>query len=262
MNYSQQLAVVEGLFIPPETEMRMDCPFCHNRNTLIINTTNNALSWYCFHASCSAKGNKRKEKDMQYVARTFKQTQDTTVKHFTVPDSFKSVYSSEKAKQYLHKNNCWEAVAWGRADIKYDVKQDRVVFMIKDPKDNKYVGAIGRGLNAQVYPKWYMYTDKSIPFKCGECKDAVIVEDCASACAVSNVLTGIAILGTSLVESHKKYIKPYRKLYVALDPDATVSSFKITNELRFHGFINVHVKQIKDDLKYFSTKQIEKIFYG
>jgi hypothetical protein len=107
-----------------------------------------------------------------------------------------------------------------------------------------------------------MYTDKSIPFKCGECKDAVIVEDCASACAVSNVLTGIAILGTSLVESHKKYINPYRKLYVALDPDATVNSFKITNELRFHGFINVHVKRIKDDLKYFSTKQIERIFYG
>ena len=69
MNYSQQLAVVEGLFIPSETETRMDCPFCHNRNTLIINTTNNALSWYCFHASCSAKGNKRKEKDRPHKKR-------------------------------------------------------------------------------------------------------------------------------------------------------------------------------------------------
>ena len=172
------------------------------------------------------------------------------------------MHSNEKAKQYLHKNNCWEAVAWGRADIKYDVKQNRIVFMIKDPKDNKYAGAVGRGLNAQVYPKWYMYTDKSIPFKCGKCDDAVIVEDCASACAVSNILTGIAILGTSLVNNHNKYIKPYKKLYVALDPDATSKSFKIANELKFQGFTDVYVKHLKDDLKYFNTEQIKEIFYG
>tara|TARA_R100000501_G_C2613450_1_gene107489 strand:+ start:725 stop:1519 length:795 start_codon:yes stop_codon:yes gene_type:complete len=262
LNYQQQLAVVEGLFIPPDTEMRSDCPFCHNKNTFIVSTTDNKLSWYCFHVSCSAKGDKQKEKDMQYVAKTFRQTQDDTPRQFNVPDSFKSVHSNEKAKQYLHKNNCWEAVAWGRADIKYDVKQNRIVFMIKDPKNNKYAGAVGRGLNAQVYPKWYMYTDKSIPFKCGKCDDAVIVEDCASACAVSNILTGIAILGTSLVNNHNKYIKPYKKLYVALDPDATSKSFKIANELKFQGFTDVYVKHLKDDLKYFNTEQIKEIFYG
>ena len=34
--------------------------------------------------------------------------------------------------RWLSKNNCWEAWSWGRADIKYDVKQDRVVFLIKN----------------------------------------------------------------------------------------------------------------------------------
>ncbi len=34
----------------------MDCPFCNGRNTLSIDTTENKIGWYCFHASCSAKG--------------------------------------------------------------------------------------------------------------------------------------------------------------------------------------------------------------
>ena len=46
-----------------------------------------------------------------------------------------------------HKNNCWESWSWGRADIKYDVKQDRVVFLIKNRLSHKIVGAVGRGLN-------------------------------------------------------------------------------------------------------------------
>ena len=40
VNYKQQLAVVEGLSIPPDTEIRHDCPFCHNKNTLVVDTTN------------------------------------------------------------------------------------------------------------------------------------------------------------------------------------------------------------------------------
>ena len=36
MNYKQQLEVVNGLFIPPETELRIDCPFCNNKNTIKI----------------------------------------------------------------------------------------------------------------------------------------------------------------------------------------------------------------------------------
>ena len=56
MNYRQQLEVIKGLSIPPDTQTRMDCPFCNGRNTLSIDTTENKLGWYCFHASCNAKG--------------------------------------------------------------------------------------------------------------------------------------------------------------------------------------------------------------
>ena len=262
MNYKQQLEVVKGLFVPPSTEMRVDCPFCANKNTFLISTFDNGLSWYCFHASCKAKGKHQGEKTMDYVNTTFKKKEESPDTEFKLPDSFKIVATNEKARMYLHKNNCWEAWAWGRADIKYDVRQDRVVFLVKDKNTGKYSGAVGRGLNKNVYPKWFMYGSKEVPFKCGECDDAVIVEDCASACAVSNILTGISIMGTSLMTEHKKYLEPYKNLYVALDRDATSKSYEIANELKSDGFKNVKVKPLTDDLKYFNTDEIKEMFYG
>ena len=265
MNYKQQLEVVQGLFIPPDTTMRLDCPFCSGKNTLSVDTTNNNIKWHCFHASCSAKGKYQGEKDMDYVNATFKKKEESPDIKFIVPDSFKILDSNSKAKKYIHKNNCWEAWAWGRADIKYDVKQDRVVFMIRhEDKAHEFVGAVGRALNSTTYPKWYMYGNKDVPFKCGlpEHKEAIIVEDCASACAVSNILTGVAILGTSLKESHKQYLKQYDKIYVGLDRDATKKSYGIANELKSYGLQNIYVKPLSDDLKYFNTKEIKEIFNG
>ena len=263
MNYKQQLEVVQGLSIPPDTTIRMDCPFCHNKNTLSVDTTSNNIGWYCFHTACSAKGKHQGEKDMNYVNATFKQKEESSDTEFIVPDSFKILDSNDKAKKYIHKNNCWEAWSWGRADIKYDVKQDRVVFLIRDNEDpTTFVGAVGRALNSMTYPKWYMYGNKDVPFKCGlhEHNEAIIVEDCASACAVSNILTGVAILGTSLKQSHKQYLKQYDKIYVGLDRDATKKSYDIANELKSYGLQNVHVKPLSDDLKYFSTEEIKDMF--
>ena len=48
MNYKQQLAVIEGLSLPSDTQTRMDCPFCSGKNTLSVDTTENKISWYCF----------------------------------------------------------------------------------------------------------------------------------------------------------------------------------------------------------------------
>jgi hypothetical protein len=62
LNYKQQLAVVEGLFIPPDTSVRMDCPFCSGKNTLSVDTSANNINWFCFHASCNAKGKYQGEK--------------------------------------------------------------------------------------------------------------------------------------------------------------------------------------------------------
>ena len=53
--------------------------------------------------------------------------------------------------RWLSNNNCWESWSWGRADFKYDVKQDRVVFLVKNRHSHKIVGAVGRALNKKIF---------------------------------------------------------------------------------------------------------------
>ena len=96
MNYQQQLAVVQGLSVQSDTQVRMDCPFCNGKNTFLIDTTEGNLGWYCFHASCSAKGKKQGEKNMQYVERVFHGNKGLHIEdiNFQIPDSFQSIYSN------------------------------------------------------------------------------------------------------------------------------------------------------------------------
>ena len=103
MNYKQQLSVVTGLFVPPDTTIRMDCPFCSGKNTLSVDTTENNLRWYCFHATCNAKGTQQGEKNMQYVEKVFHGNKDLHIedREFQIPDSFQSIYSNEKDMRWL-----------------------------------------------------------------------------------------------------------------------------------------------------------------
>ena len=264
MKFKQQLQVIQSLYLAKDLQTRMDCPFCNNKNTLSIDTTDNKIYWYCFHATCKARGKKQGVKDMQYVQKVFQGNKDLHIedKDFELPDSFQSIYSNNKAMHWLANNNCWESWSWGRADFKYDVKQDRVVFLVKNRITHKIVGAVGRALNKNDFPKWFMYGNKDVPFKCGECDDAVIVEDCPSACAVSNILTGISIMGTKLKSVQKSHLTPYKNLYICLDRDATTKAYDMAKELRSSNFENVIVKPLEDDLKYYDTEQIREIFYG
>jgi len=259
MTYEEQLRIIYSYMIPPDVTMRLDCPFCNHKNTLSVTNDDNRMIWHCFHASCTARGTEKKRMSMATIKKIFNTEPVTPEDKFIIPEHFKTVYSNEKAMKYLQNNNCWESYVWRRVDIRYDVKQDRVVFLIKEFDNVR--GAVGRALSKETYPKWFMYGNKNVPFKCGESNDAVLVEDCASACAVSNVLTGVALMGTSYNDSFDKHLKQYKKIFVALDRDATTKSFDIVNKLRYRGFANVQVKMLEDDLKYYDTQQIEKIFY-
>ena len=108
LNYRQKLEVIKCLSIAPETQTRIDCVFCNGKNTLSIDTTENKIGWYCFHASCSAKGKKEGEKNMQYVEKVYHGNQDLHIEdmEFKIPDSFKSIYSNEKEpSQQIHTNS-------------------------------------------------------------------------------------------------------------------------------------------------------------
>ena len=258
MNFKNQLSIIETLVQGNEIDTRIDCPFCKNLNTLTIKKENSKLMWYCFHASCSAKGKVAKETSMADVLSLLSRTKknDTEKKVFTIPKNFVSIFSTDKCTDYLKKNHCIQSYIDGRVDIRYDVKQHRAVFIIKNKK--KIYGAVGRGLNAQVYPKWFMYGSKEYPFICGSSDTGVLVEDCASACAVSHLYSGIALMGTSLPESFIPILKKrFKKIIVALDRDATTKAFDIANKLRY--YIDSQVKILDDDLKYYGSNQIESI---
>jgi hypothetical protein len=94
--------------------------------------------------------------------------------------------------------------------IMYDVKEHRAVFPVVH--EGKTVDATGRALGKRL-PKWKRYGKSGLPYIHGCGKVAVVVEDCISAAVVGNdVWCGVAVLGTSLSESHKKYLAQFPML--------------------------------------------------
>ena len=257
MNFKNQLQIIENIIQGDEVDTRTDCPFCNHTNTLTIKKSNGKLMWYCFHASCNAKGVHQKEMSMKDVESSLLSlVLSHNKKTFSIPNNFVSIYSTEKCMDYMKKNHCIKAHINGIVDMRYDVRQHRIVFLIK--KDQEVVGAVGRGLNSEVYPKWFMYGDKSYPFMCGKNDTAILVEDCASACAVSDFYCGVALMGTSLPDSFIPVLKKrFKKIIVALDRDATTKAFDISNQLRY--YTNTKVKILEEDLKYYDTESIKKI---
>ncbi len=88
----------------------------------------------------------------------------------------------------------------------------------------------------------------------------MLVEDCFSACVAQQYgVTGVAILGTSLTETHKQFLSNrMSRVIVALDPDALQRNLQIAKELRSY-IIEVKVLRLTDDLKYRKTIDINKL---
>jgi DNA primase len=116
----------------------------------------------------------------------------------------------------------------GRADIRYDFKRNRVAYIVKN--GNTIVDAVGRSLDG-IGAKWYRYGNSRYPFSCGTGTHVVLVEDCASACSVSQSYVGVALLGTNLLEEHIQVLSSYSKIFVALDKDATDKALNIVKIL-------------------------------
>ena len=126
----------------------------------------------------------------------------------------------------------------------YDIRFDRVAFLVKDK--GKVVDAVGRSLNNNK-PKWYRYGRSNHPFICGRGSTLVIVEDCPSGCSISHLCKVMALMGTSLLQSHIEVIKKYDKVIVALDKDATNKALEMSRKISQH--VNCSVAFLTEDLK-------------
>jgi DNA primase len=176
----------------------------------------------------------------------------TTCPSFQIPDHFIDALYKEH-KDYL----C--SIHASNAETMLDVKENRVVFLIRDPETCELVGAIGRAMNKQKLPKWKRYDrNPDLLYFSGDGTTGVLVEDVASACAVGNAgYTGIALLGTSLHDNHIHRLLRFSHIIVALDKDASQKGIKIKK--RLDDYTNTSVVLLPDDLKYYPPSDIQVI---
>jgi DNA primase len=139
----------------------------------------------------------------------------------------------------------------------WDVKEERAVFLVKD--GNKIVDATGRALTKRQ-PKWKRYGSNSLPYTCGSGNVAVVVEDCVSAAVAGDAkgCVGVALLGTSLNDTHKQYLSQFSTILVALDPDAIMKSAYHAQQLELY-VEDVRILNLTQDIKYRNPNDMHKL---
>ena len=250
---------IYNLDIPLGTSKRLDCPVCGGNNTLSITQFPDCIKYYCFHASCSVAGVMKEG----LGETSFTATNDFLNKNNCVgleleKQNWRKHSFPVHFYNYLRDNNCTIALSKGLADIRYDYKRDRAVFIVKDRM--KIVDAAGRYIGGELHtgPKWYRYGGSKLPYVCGKHTHAVIVEDCASATAVSSFATGVALLGTFLQEEMIACLKGFDKITVALDKDASDKSVDIAMRLNAAYGDIVGVSVLERDLKRLTEDQAKE----
>jgi len=243
---------ISDMDIPNGVTKRINCPNCKGYNTFTVTNNMGSIVWNCYKVSCGIKGGTRVHLTADDIRASFKGAEAFAEDKFVLPSYI--VPHRDKRQLIIF------CAKWGidenELDIMYDVKEDRAVFLVKH--DGVVVDATGRSLSNRI-PKWKRYGNSGLPYIHGCGKVAVVVEDCVSAAVVgSEVLVGVAVLGTSLSDSHKRYLSQFSTAIIALDPDALHKTLAFAKELR--GYVdNVRVLRLKDDIKYRDPTDIQKL---
>ena len=233
--------IVSDMNVPVGSTVRTKCPSCGQRTFTVTNNMG-SLVWNCFRMSCDLKGGTRVRMTVDDIRTQLSDAERFAGAEFDVPE-------------YLvpanHDVITWASDTYGldaaELGLLYDVREHRAVFPIMH--EGKIVDATGRALGKRL-PKWRRYGKSGLPYAHGCGKVAVVVEDCVSAAVVGGGnFVGIAVLGTSLSDAHKKFLTQFSTAVIALDPDAVRKTLLMAKELRGH-VDDVRVLYLKDDLKY------------
>jgi len=241
---------INTLSIFSGSNIRTDCPVCNNKNTFSITDFRDSIKFNCFHADCNAQGRLGKGLD----ENSFKEPKVMTGNYSNSPcialsQNWRKTDLPRSALTYLKRVNCYHQWRNNTADIRYDFKEDRVVFCLTEQDTGKVIDAAGRALAHDTVPKWYRYGSSRIPFVCGNGKIATVVEDCASAVRIAHLCSGVALLGTSLFPEALKELEKYDKVVVALDHDATLKALGMVQEIQSY-VSDVSMAILDKDLKY------------
>ena len=244
--------IVSDMNVSNGETKRVNCPLCNGYKTFTVTNNMGSLVWNCYKASCGTKGGSRVRLSVDDIRKGFGgaeefASQDTfSLPEYIIPHNF-------DVAEWAMELYGLDASALG---LMYDVKEQRVVFPVRH--DNRIVDATGRSMTKRL-PKWKRYGKSGLPYVSGHGKVAVVVEDCVSAAVVGNdVWCGVAVLGTSLSESHKRYLAQFSTAVIALDPDALPKTLRMAKELR--GYVDdVRVLRLTDDLKYRNPTDFENL---
>ena len=245
--------IVSDLGLSNGETKRMNCPNCKGYKTFTATNNMGSLVWNCYKVSCRVSGGTRVHLSVEDIKAGFAGAEEFAMDTFELP----TYIIPHRDNVYM---NRW-CDRWGldmnELGLLYDVKESRVVFPVMH--EGKMVDATGRSLSGYRIPKWKRYGKSGLPYTHGCGKVAVVVEDCVSAAVVGyGNFVGVALLGTSLQESHKRYLAQFSTAVIALDPDALPKTLLMAKELR--GHVNdVRVLRLTDDLKYRNPTDMENL---
>lgn len=247
---------IKDLPVPPGTKKRFDCPSCGGKKTLSVSEEFGKRVFNCYKASCSIHG--AVEGGAASVDSLLSRVRGSTSRYsFDIPRHFTSVDRTSYAWKWLMRfPACVVAIERGLVEVRYDPRQNRVVFQYGL---GNYIGCVGRALARGVTPKWHRYDKYPIPGMYGSSSvsTAVLVEDAVSAAAVAATgeYVGVALLGTSIQQGFTAWAK-FDKMIVALDKDASGKALKMHRALNW--FKPTSVCLLDQDLKCYNVEEIRK----
>ena len=248
---------LKELNLKTNESVRIDCPICFNKSTFSALNNGTQTIYNCFHADCSIKGRTRNELSKKLFNELEKQKEPEKFyyrNHWENRLPPRIGYKDPSLKDFKNNIQKYDLMDYGKI-IRYDRYTHRAVFLVK--KDDNLVDAVGRALYKNKKPKWYRYGNSGYPFIHGNSDTAILVEDVVSALTISKFCTGIALLGTNLLQTHIDVLKNYKKVGIALDKDASKKAVKILDDLALN--MNVKFLLLEEDIKEMLDEDVKKL---
>lgn len=232
---------------------RTRCPVCNGKDTFTVTNHGEVIIYNCYKAACDkskSSGAVYKSLDVETRRKLFyeKKNRETSILEWTHPSYWIDGIGDETCRKYMEDKHMLQAYKDRLFRPFYDPAERRFVFPIRNDA-GEVIGAVGRTLIG-AQPKVLNYSRTyTQPFVCGVGKDALLVEDCASAVsATRGGYTGVALLGTHLRQEFIPHLAKYKSVGIALDPDAYNKSFKMKKTLDSY-LKNVYIIRLSKDIK-------------
>ncbi len=246
--------------LPIGTGGYFTCPKCGRRSKIGITNNVDAIIYQCFSASCGLRGKLPNQLSKDTIGQILNKKVTEGAKHtFQLPDYLIDGFASENSVIMASRYDLLEPYSKGYFKTAYDPRLNRQVFFHLD-SDQNIVGAMGRALHPKVLPKAYIYPNTiKTPYVVGTASTGVLVEDILSAIRISALgYVGIALSGTTLQAEYLPLFKPYTKLHICLDKDASIKSIDIKKLLDFYCS-DVIITLIEKDFKDMTREEARKI---